>query len=56
MNVVHLELIVVCDNIEYHVKVFKNFKRYHFESEAFIDHTLFKVFDISKKTHQSSTP
>ena len=29
MNVVHLELFIVCDNIENHVKLLKDFQRYH---------------------------
>ena len=29
MNFVNLKLLVVCDNIENHVKVLKGFQRYH---------------------------
>ena len=59
MNFVHLELLVVFDNIENHVKVLKGFQRYHLKivlRSNPLCHTLSKAFYTSKKTTLTSSP
>ena len=48
MNIVYLELYI-CGNVENHVKVLKDFQRSILRRKHSC-HTLWKAFDISKKT------
>ena len=57
MNVFHLELLVVCDNIENQLRSLKDFEIYHLVREViFHAITLSKAFETFKKTPVTSSP